>query len=104
MPQNILLGRNGRATLTDFGIARATAGDFLSTKNVGAGTMAYMAPELFAGGAVDERCDQYSFGVVLWEMHTGEVPWRGVGALQIIMSVAVERQRLPLPRSCVAEG
>lgn len=126
-PQNVLLSRDGHAALTDFGIAKHKPGDFLTTKNVGAGTSAYMAPELFGGGEINERVDQYAFGIVLWEMLTGGVPWKGMAALQvrrlgnmhacaarafcarwradavwqIIMSVAVQRQRPPLPRTCV---
>ena len=127
-PQNVLLSRAGRAAVTDFGIAKHKPGDFLSSQNLGAGTMAYMAPELFGGGAVDERCDQFSFGVVLWEMQSGGTPWKGMAAMQargvharggcswrlaadasarvapsqIIMSVALERQRPELPRTCAA--
>jgi tRNA A-37 threonylcarbamoyl transferase component Bud32 len=125
-PQNVLLSRDGHAALTDFGIAKHKPGDFLTTKNVGAGTSAYMAPELFGGGEINERVDQYAFGIVLWQMLTGGVPWKGMAALQvrrrgnmrarfaavalrcvltaarqIIMSVAVQRQRPPLPRTCV---
>ena len=97
----MLLSRDGHAALTDFGIAKHKPGDFLTTKNVGAGTSAYMAPELFGGGGITERVDQYAFGIVLWEMLTGQLPWKGMAALQIIMSVAVQRQRPPLPRTCV---
>lgn len=57
--------------------------------------------ELFGGGVIDERVDQYAFGVVLCEMLTGSVPWKGMVALQIIMSVAVQKERPPIPRSCV---
>ena len=99
-PQNILLSRDGHAALTDFGIAKHKPGDFLTTKNIGAGTSAYMAPELFGGGGITERVDQYAFAVVLWEMLTGQLPWKGMAALQIIMSVAVQRQRPPLPHTC----
>jgi tRNA A-37 threonylcarbamoyl transferase component Bud32 len=126
-PQNVLLSRDGHAALTDFGIAKHKPGDFLTTKNVGAGTSAYMAPELFGGGEINERVDQYAFGIVLSEMLTGGVPWKGMAALQvrrlgnmharcaavalrcvltaawqIIMSVAVQKQRPPLPRTCVS--
>ena len=128
-PQNILLDRGGRrALITDFGIAKPKERTFLSTANVGAGTVAYMArpsgwwacaalhrqrarsrsqaPELFGGGVVDEKCDQYSFAIVLWECVTGERPWAGRAAMQIVMSVGTSRRRAagPPPRAGLGGG
>ena len=57
--QNILLDWSGRAKVADFGIARAKQHTFLTTKHVNAGTIAYMAPELFSATFVDESTQQH---------------------------------------------
>ncbi len=69
-PQNILVGLDGVAKITDFGVAKA-AGAHASTSRSGPkGKIAYMAPEQFLGEHVDRRCDVFAVGVVLWELLT----------------------------------
>jgi serine/threonine-protein kinase len=82
--QNILLDREGRAKVADFGIAQA--GDPGMTE-VGSilGTAQYLAPEQARGEAVDERSDLYSVGVVLYEMLTGRVPFKGDSAVTVAL-------------------
>ena len=63
-PQNILLRRDGRAQIADFGIARMRRTTFIQTAHMNAGTVAYMSPEIMQGGKVDEKCDVYSFAMV----------------------------------------
>jgi serine/threonine protein kinase len=99
------------AKVADFGVARAkgTLATLQSTRGGatanggGAGTPAYMAPELFRGvpsSGVDETCDVYSYGVVLWECATGRAPWAWLSnQMQIIFAVAVEGRRLPMPET-----
>jgi len=71
-PANILLHRDGRVLLTDFGVAR------LASEHISGGTPAYMAPEQFQGGAIDARTDEYALGVTLYEMLTGgNLPFNG---------------------------
>src|SRR5262249_7371073 len=75
-PDNILLAKDGRVVVTDFGIARAAAGDAAVTAGGFVGTPAYMAPEQVEGGvAVDERAAIYPLGAVLCELVTARPPF-----------------------------
>jgi serine/threonine-protein kinase len=77
-PDNVLIAKDGRVVLTDFGIARAL--EQVGTRTMGGpvGTPAYMAPEqVEASPDVDARADQYALGVMLYEMVTGSLPWNG---------------------------
>lgn len=95
---NVLLDADGRAKVCDFGIAKFKERTFLSTVNGQAGTPAYMAPELFDGGSVTEKVDVYSFGILLWECLTGQIPWHDVPSpMQIIYYVGVLNQRPKMP-------
>ena len=101
-PDNVLLDKAGRVVITDFGIARAfiTASGGLAAGNTMGlllGTPAYMAPEQVEGrNDIDARADIYAFGVVLYELCTGERAWPG----QSLISVAAARlyQAPPDPR------
>jgi WD40 repeat protein/tRNA A-37 threonylcarbamoyl transferase component Bud32 len=79
-PSNIMLGAAGRPCVMDFGLAKREAGEITMTvEGQVLGTPAYMAPEQARGEghAVDGRCDVYSLGVVLYQLLTGELPFRG---------------------------
>ena len=84
-PQNVLLDGEGRAKVTDFGIARTI--DAVGTTETGTvlGTSHYIAPEQARGEKVDAQTDVYSFGVVLWELLAGEVPYAGENFLTVAM-------------------
>lgn len=71
-PQNILVGVDGIARVTDFGIAKAAARISGTTPGQVKGKLAYMAPEQARGKALDHRADIFAMGVVLWEMFTGQ--------------------------------
>ncbi|CAL8468908.1 g8449 [Coccomyxa elongata] len=73
---NVLLTREGKAKIADVGLAQMVQNTHISNLN-GMGTFAYAAPELLTGGKCNEVADIFSFGVLLWELVTGEIPRRG---------------------------
>jgi len=75
-PGNLLIARDNRVKLTDFGIARM-AGAHLTQGASQIGTPGYMAPEQYLGGAIDHRADLFACGVVLYRMATGRMPFSG---------------------------
>ena len=82
-PENVLMPADPPARVTDFGLARAASEVSMSTTGSMLGTIAYIAPEIALAGAIDERTDLYSVGIMAYEMLTGSVPWEGEPALQI---------------------
>jgi serine/threonine-protein kinase len=83
-PENVLIGDDGSVKVADFGLARITdAGTSTRTQGVLMGTVAYVPPELVTSGSADPRSDVYAAGIVLYEMLTGTVPFRGETALSI---------------------
>jgi serine/threonine protein kinase len=76
-PQNVLLAASGEAKVSDFGIARAASSETMTQTNAVLGTLAYMSPEQVRGERVGPASDLYSLGVLLYEMLTGELPYRG---------------------------
>lgn len=74
-PQNVLIGRDGIARVTDFGIAQVAEDVGLTTAGTTVGTAAYMAPEQAQGGQLTEATDIYAVGVMLYEMLTGKMPF-----------------------------
>lgn len=96
--QNILLTASGQVKIADFGIAKVKQSTFLDTKHLNAGTVAYMAPELFTGELIDEKIDVYSFGVILWECWTGQMPWFEADTpMHIVAMVGMHKKRLKIP-------
>ncbi|KAB1660096.1 Stk1 family PASTA domain-containing Ser/Thr kinase [Pseudoclavibacter chungangensis] len=75
-PENVLLADDGRIKLSDFGLARAASANTASGQ-VLLGTIAYLSPELVTKGTADIRSDIYSLGIMMYEMLTGEQPYRG---------------------------
>jgi len=81
-PENVLLADDGRIKLGDFGLARATTAN-TATGAALLGTIAYLSPELVTRGAADSRSDIYALGIMLYEMLTGEQPYKGEQPMQI---------------------
>src|SRR5918996_315647 len=84
-PQNVLIDPEGRAKVTDFGIARSLEAEGLTATGRVLGTTHYVAPEQAMGREVDARSDIYSLGVVLWEMLVGEPPFRAETLVGVAM-------------------
>ena len=86
---NVLLDRDMIAKVSDFGLSKADALiTSAPTKSSKVGTPAWQSPEeLYAEDEIDEKCDVYSFGILLYEMMTCEVPWEGMNAGKIISAV-----------------
>ena len=103
--RNILIGREGRAQITDFGIAHATLEDGAPTAPVAGsapiGTVHYVAPEVAAGGAATTSSDLYGLGVVLFELLTGRRPAEG-GATEAAPSPRTLRPDIPVELETIA--
>ena len=93
-PHNVLVDRDGRLKVTDFGIARAGASQMTEAGSI-VGTAQYLSPEQARGTAVDQRSDLYSVGIVLYELLTGTVPYTGDSPVEIAMKHL--SAKLPLP-------
>jgi eukaryotic-like serine/threonine-protein kinase len=94
-PHNVIVDEEGRAKVTDFGIARAGASDMTET-GVIVGTAQYLSPEQAQGHEVDARSDLYSVGVLLYELLTGHPPFEADSAVTVALKHVAEE---PVPPS-----
>ncbi|XWS61823.1 hypothetical protein CRYUN_Cryun07bG0158300 [Craigia yunnanensis] len=93
---NLLVDRNWNVKVGDFGLSRWKNGTFLTTKS-GRGTPQWMAPEVLRNEPSNEKCDVFSFGVILWELMTVSIPWNNLNSLQVVGVVGFMDRRLDLP-------
>lgn len=98
-PQNIIISKEGKVKVTDFGIAKAATSNTI-TSNV-MGSVHYTSPEQARGGYSDEKSDIYSMGITLFEMLTGRVPFNG----ETTVAIAIKhiQEEIPSPREYVSE-
>lgn len=90
-PQNILISTEGKAKVTDFGIARAVSNNTISADVMG--SVHYASPEQARNGFVDDKSDIYSLGIVMFEMVTGRVPFDG----ETTVSIAIQHLQEEMP-------
>jgi len=93
-PQNVLVDREGRARVTDFGIARAGASEITATGSV-LGTAQYLSPEQAQGLELTATSDLYSIGVILYEALTGQVPFDADTPVAVALKQVSEQPRPP---------
>ncbi len=98
-PQNIIISKEGKVKVTDFGIAKAATSNTI-TSNV-MGSVHYTSPEQARGGFSDEKSDIYSLGITMFEMLTGRVPFNG----DTTVAIAIKhiQEEMPSPRNYVPE-
>ena len=94
-PSNVIVGRNGRPVIIDFGLASVPGTERVVPEKTTAGTMAYMSPEQVVGDVIDCRTDIWSLGVVLYELLAGQPPFQGEYRQAIMYSVLNEEPELP---------
>jgi beta-lactam-binding protein with PASTA domain/tRNA A-37 threonylcarbamoyl transferase component Bud32 len=84
-PHNILLGKNGRVKVTDFGIARAATSSHITQTGSVLGSVHYFSPEHAKGISQGEKSDLYSLGIVLYQMLTGKLPFLGESPISVAL-------------------
>src|SRR3954471_20174285 len=93
-PGNILLSEDGEVKITDFGIAKLASLDVTQT-GIALGTPSYMSPEQIQGHPLDGRSDQFSLGVLLYQMLTGRLPFAGGNAHSVLYKILHDEPERP---------
>lgn len=98
-PQNIMISREGKVKVTDFGIARAASSHTINGNAMG--SVHYISPEQAKGGYIDEKSDIYSLGITMYEMITGQVPFEGESTVAVALQHINEE--MPNPKDIVED-
>ncbi|XP_069966573.1 uncharacterized protein slpr isoform X1 [Bactrocera oleae] len=88
---------NKTLKITDFGLAREL---YNTTRISTAGTYAWMPPEVIKSSTYSKSSDVWSYGVLLWELITGETPYKGFDSYSVVFGIAVNMLTLPIPKTC----
>jgi serine/threonine protein kinase len=94
-PSNIMIDKEGNVRIMDFGIARSVGSEGITETGMAIGTPEYMSPEQVEGLGIDQRSDIYSLGVIVYEMVTGEVPFKGNTPFSVALKHKSEFPREP---------
>jgi len=104
---NVLLDASRRrCKVSDFGLSKSESLNTAATQSTmgGAkGTPAYMAPELLQSNIFTEKTDVYAYGMIVFEVLAGDIPWRGLNQMQIMMQAGLQKQRPPVPEEAPAD-
>uniref|UniRef100_A0AAV1UUN1 Protein kinase domain-containing protein n=1 Tax=Peronospora matthiolae TaxID=2874970 RepID=A0AAV1UUN1_9STRA len=95
---NLLVERNFSIKISDFGLSRVKAQ--IQTMTGNCGTVQWMAPEVLGNCKYTEKADVFSFGIVVWEIFTGQCPYDGMTQIQVALGVLNHDLRPVIPRSC----
>ncbi len=98
-PQNIMLLKNGRIKVTDFGIAKLPNAETVTMTDKAIGTVFYISPEQASGKAIDPRSDLYSLGVVMYEMATGALPFMAESPVSVALMQVSAQPKPPRDRN-----
>ncbi|BBG94087.1 Protein kinase superfamily protein [Prunus dulcis] len=97
--ENVLLDKDGRVKIADFGVARLEASNLAEMTGY-TGTPRYMAPEVLECKPYNRKCDVYSFGICLWEMYCCDMPYPNITFSELTSAVVYKNLRPEIPKQC----